>query len=69
MPLATAGLPAACTLFEILEKNVAEGGVALSVILVPLVCIGFQTLKLGVNAEISLGILAGYENHDQGPWF
>ena len=70
LPLATAGLPAGCTLCEILAKSVAEGGVVLLVILVALVCIGFQKPKVeGQKAEISMGILAGYKNHDEGPWF
>ena len=56
VPLATAGLPAGCTLCEILEKSVGQSGVALSVILVALVCIGFrnfqtQTLKKGLRCQ------------------
>jgi len=38
VPLATVGLPAGCTLCEIIQKNVAQGGVVLSVILVAFDC-------------------------------
>ena len=65
VPLATAGLPASCTLFEILEKMLQRVELRFQCYLLHWYALVSKTLKLRVKrTEISMGISAGDNNHD-----